>query len=349
MAASIHYRYVKWMSPDNTPATRSAKGFAIVGAGLAGLACADELAAAGHYVTLFDKARGPGGRMSTRRTATELGDASFDHGAQYFTARKLGFQALVERWEALGLAARWPEAGADAWVGVPSMNAPVKNMAAAHDVRSSARVDALLRDAAGWRLQGEGFPEQLFDGVVIALPAEQAAVLLEPLDAAMAQHAAATISAPCWTAMMALAEPLPAGTTTLRDCGPIGWAARNSSKPGRTGPETWVIQANPAWSREHLEADAAWVTQALLSSLADCLRIAIPEPVCAMSHRWRYARSGAHGAGLLYHAEYDLGVCGDWLIGPRVENAWQSGSLLGKHLAQQYLEPAERASDIPVA
>lgn len=321
------------MSIDKAPAFT----FAIVGAGLAGLACADELVAAGHHVTLLDKARGPGGRMFTRLIATELGEASFDHGAQYFTAREQGFQALVARWEALGLAARWPEAGAEAWVGVPAMNAPVKYMAAAHDVHWSARVDVLLRDRAGWRLQGEGLPTQPFDAVVIALPAEQAAALLEPWDAAMAQKAAATVSDPCWTAMIAFAEPLPTRTKTLRDCGPIGWAACNSSKPGRTGPESWVVQAHPAWSREHLEADTAWVTQALLTGLADGLQSAIPEPICTTSHRWRYARSGAQGAGFFYSAEYDLGVCGDWLIGPRIECAWRSGSLLGKLLVEQHV------------
>jgi predicted NAD/FAD-dependent oxidoreductase len=84
-----------------------------------------------------------------------------------------------------------------------------------------------------------------------------------------------------------------------------------------------------------MQADAAWVTQALLSGLADCLQIAIPDPVCATSHRWRYARSGAHGAGLLHNRSLDLGVCGDWLIGPGVESAWRSGSLLGKLLSGQ--------------
>ena len=338
----IHGGYVSGVSIYQTPA----RTFAIVGAGLAGLACADQLAAAGHHVTLFDKARGPGGRMATRRMPTGLGDASFDHGAQYFTARSPGFRALVARWEALGLAARWPEAGADAWVGVPSMNAPVKNMAAAHDVHWSARVDALLRDAAGWSLQGEGLSGQYFDTVVIALPAEQAAVLLEPWDAAMAQQAAATRSDPCWTAMIALAGTLPTGSMTLRDCGPIAWAACNSSKPGRTGPQSWVIQATPAWSLEHLEADATWVTQALLSGLADCLQIAIPDPVCATSHRWRYARSGTHGAGLLHNPALDLGVCGDWLIGPRVESAWQSGTLLGERLSEQRVERGQGEAPI---
>lgn len=315
---------------------RSAKTFAIIGAGVSGLACADALVAAGHRVTVLDKARGPGGRMSTRRMATEFGEASFDHGAQYFTARAPAFQAQVAQWEKLGLVARWPQAGAEAWVGVPAMNAPVKHMAAAHDVQWSAQVDGLLRDATGWHLQGKGLSAPSCDVVVIAVPAEQAAALLAPVDAAMAQKAAATVSAPCWTTMIALAAPLPVHMSIVRDYGAIGWAARNSCKPGRTGPETWVIQASPAWSRAHLEADAAWVTQALLSDLSEGLQVAIPDPLCALSHRWRYARSGAQGEGLLSHPDYHLGVCGDWLIGPRVECAWQSGALLGKLLAAHH-------------
>lgn len=40
---------------------------AIIGAGMAGLSCARALVQAGVAVELFDKGRGPGGRMSTRR------------------------------------------------------------------------------------------------------------------------------------------------------------------------------------------------------------------------------------------------------------------------------------------
>ena len=59
---------------------------AIVGAGLAGLSCAQALRAGGADVQLFDKGRGVGGRMATRRVDTPLGPATFDHGAQFLTA-----------------------------------------------------------------------------------------------------------------------------------------------------------------------------------------------------------------------------------------------------------------------
>lgn len=66
---------------------------AVVGAGMAGLACGEALVAAGHSVVLFDKGRGAGGRMSSRRMATPLGEVGFDHGAQHMTARDPAFRA----------------------------------------------------------------------------------------------------------------------------------------------------------------------------------------------------------------------------------------------------------------
>ena len=56
---------------------------AIVGAGLAGLMAGRTLAEAGHEVVLLDKGRSPGGRLATRR----IGEATLDHGAQFFTVR----------------------------------------------------------------------------------------------------------------------------------------------------------------------------------------------------------------------------------------------------------------------
>jgi predicted NAD/FAD-dependent oxidoreductase len=145
--------------------------------------------------------------------------------------------------------------------------------------------------------------------------------------------------------MFAFAAPLPAPAATLRRHGPIGWAARDSAKPGRSGPESWVVQASREWSLAHLEADGAWVREQLLAALGEAFDQmpgappgqapghALPAPVAAAAHRWRYALSGAHGAGLLFNPALGLGACGDWLIGPRVEAAWLSGDRLGAAMA----------------
>lgn len=301
---------------------------AIVGAGMAGLACAERLAAAGRDVALFDKGRAAGGRMSTRRLATPLGEAAFDHGAQYMTARDAAFRARLERWREAGLVAPWPAAGEDAWIGVPGMNAPVRAMAPPLGVRWEARVERLARGRDGWHLSGEGIEEGPFGALVVAVPAEQAAELLGPCNEGMAARAAATPSDPCWTVMAAFAERLPVAGDVIRDAGPIGWAARNSAKPGRSGPESWVIQAGPDWSRANLEREGGEVAGELASILANSCGFAPIPSLAVAAHRWRYARSGASGEGLLWDPDARLGACGDWLLGPRVECAWLSGDRL---------------------
>lgn len=303
---------------------------AIVGAGMAGLNCATRLAALGHEVALFDKGRGPGGRMATRRVEADGTMLRFDHGAQYFTARDPRFVEQVARWEREGVVARWDVAGEDAWVGTPAMNAPIKAMAGRHDVQFGTRIEQLLRAGDGWQLDGDGAPDRRFDAVVVALPAEQARPLLQPHAGAMGDLADATSSAPCWTIMAAFEQRLPWEQDSIRHHGAIGWAARNNAKPGRGSAECWVVQASPDWSRTHLEDEATAVETALLDQLADAIGAPLPPRLAITAHRWRFARSGAAGEEALWDAQQRIGVCGDWLIGPRVEAAYLSGLLLAE-------------------
>lgn len=306
----------------------------IVGAGLAGLACAEALKRSGHEVVLLDKGRGPGGRMSVRRMATPLGEASFDHGAQYFTLRDPGFLARAEDWLAKGVIAPWPAAGPDAYVGTPGMNAPVKQMAEGLPVQWGTKATELTRKGQGWLLHLEAGDAIEVDAVVLALPAEQTAELTALIAPALSAKAQSTTTQPCWTVMAAFDERLPTDLDCWRGAEgePLGWVARNSSKPGRTGPEAWVLQASPDWSRQNLEATQDEVMAALLSAFWERLG-STKAPIAQSAHRWRYARSGAEGSGALWDPELRLGLCGDWLIGPRVEAAWLSGAALAGKIA----------------
>lgn len=304
---------------------------AVVGGGIAGLAFAQAAQACGHVVAVFDKGRGPGGRMATRRIETMAGDIAFDHGAQYFTARDPAFVAQVADWAAAGIVARWPGAGTDAWVGTPGMNALVKAIAEELDVTWSSRVETIEQCGESWRL--DGVSDAAFDAVVIATPAEQAVGLLAPHAPTFAAAARACPSAPCWTVMAAFPEPVAITADVLRDRGSIGWAARNSAKPGRGGPEAWVVQATPEWSRAQLEDGETAVVDALLSALADQADAPLPAPIVRSGHRWRYARVAARDDGSLWNAQKRIGAVGDWLLGPRVESAWLSGRALGARIA----------------
>lgn len=298
----------------------------IIGAGIAGLACADGLTRRGHQVVLFDKGRGPGGRMSTRRMQTPAGVAHFDHGAQYFTARDETFQSQVSLWAAAGVVAPWPAAGSDAYVGVPGMNAPVRELAGRHVVQWSTRVSTLAPRGAGWRLSTEAGDAHHVDLAVIAVPAEQAAVLLADVAPDLASRAGAAVSAPCWTVMAAFSQPVAAQADCWRGEGVLGWAARNNAKPGRSGPESWVLQATPDWSRRHLDAHPDEVADDLIAALSNEVGVGAGAPIGVAAHLWRFARSAAAGPGVLFDRGRGLGLCGDWLIGPRVESAWLSGA-----------------------
>lgn len=292
--------------------------------------------------------------MSTRRMATPLGEAQFDHGAQYFTVRDPAFMAQVARWSACGVAAPWPAAGTGAWVGVPAMNAVIKEMADQHDVTFGWHVRGLVKREDAWHLAGETaagdrVQEGPFDAVVVAIPPEQASAIVALHDLSLASTALAARSQPCWTGMFAFSERIATRHDTVRDCGIIGWAARNCAKPGRGAPETWVVQASPAWSAEHIEENAESVTAQLLGALREALDATIPVPAAASAHRWRYAMSTGSDLGALWSAQSRIGICGDWLLGPRVENAWLSGRILATRMMAQTPEPARPLSTAPAS
>ena len=297
---------------------------AIIGGGLAGLACATRLTRANHEVVIYDKGRSPGGRLATRTIETARGPVCFDHGAQYFTARDPAFRAEVGRWERAGMVAPWPAAGAEAWVGVPGMNAPALALAAALQVRRDVRVEALRQERSGWHMMGEGVDVDPFEAVVVAVAAEQVRALVAPVDQDLAGLADIP-SEPCWTVMAAFEEPVRCGDDILQRRGILDWAARNSAKPGRTGPEAWVMHATPTWSRAHLQHPVEDIGPALLAALAEATGTNLPKSIVVVAHRWRYARSGRLGRSALWNSERKVGLCGDWLLGPRVESAWLSG------------------------
>jgi renalase len=296
----------------------------IIGAGMAGLSGAQAMRRQGHTIILFDKGRGPGGRMSTRRIDTPLGEAAFDHGAQYLTARDPGFVAQVDRWTQAGHVTRWPPAGADAWVGTPAMDAPIRAMTNDCDVRWKTRIDTLTHDG-DWSIDGERF-----DAAIVAVPAEQVEPLVVVHDAALADAARSAVTDPCWTVMAAFDGLVPIDTDRLTDVGIIGSAVRNSAKPGRTGPEAWVLQANADWSRAHLEDEREMVEQTLLEAFADHIDGGMPALIATRAHRWRYAKAKALNGKAFWNADIRLGACGDWLFGPRIEAAWLSGQKLAE-------------------
>lgn len=303
------------------------RSVAIVGAGLAGLVAARRLHDAGVSCVLFDKSRGLGGRMATRR----VGELQFDHGAQYLRAAGPGFRAALEEWRAAGRVLPWFE---DAYVGLPGMSGLARGLLGDIGFVPSALVTRLARGPSGWTLCGADGPiaaagNGAFDAVILALPAPQAAPILASAGVAFAELARASY-APCWALMLSFGARVPLARDRLRfDDGAIAWIARDSSKPGRLPDnENFVVHASAEWSRQRLEDSADAVGRTLLQRFCTATG-AGGAPTFIAAHRWRYALvEQAADVPCLWDAAAGVGACGDWCLGPRLESAFESGAAM---------------------
>ena len=318
----------------------AATRIAIIGAGMAGLTCASHLAARGFRPTVFEKSRGLGGRLATRRADDGM---AFDHGAQYVTARSAAFRSMLRTAMEAGTADRWrprlaepaEPARAEWFVGTPAMNAMAKPLAAEVDLRLETEIAAIRREDGAWRVVGPTEDTGVrFDVVVCVAPAPQARRLLasEPGGA----EALAKVSlAPCWALMVGFASAVDPGFDVRRsDREDLAWIARNGSKPGRDSEtDCWVVHAGPDWSRDHLDLDRDRVAGMMIEKLPGAFGVPLPEVVRATAHRWRYARTTAPlGTPFLASADRTLFLGGDWCLGARVECAFDSGLAIARVL-----------------
>lgn len=307
---------------------------AIIGAGLAGASSARALSRAGVRVTVFEKSGGTGGRLSTRRTD----HGSFDHGAQYLTARGAGFAETLAELAAAGAAAQWRPAGKDrdtVWhVGMPGMSGLVKPILHGIEVRPRCRILAIQVERDAVRLIGEDGPVGAFDRVIVSAPAPQAFGLVGELDPGFGGISEA-VMAPCWAAMFAYQKRIGALSDIVRgeDASPLGWVARNGSKPGRDGAETVIVHAGAAWSADHLEEEPDAIRDLLATAMAERFGDDAGDPEFGVAHRWRYARVD-RAAGLPFFSGCDGRVlaCGDWCLGGRAEAAFESGQAAAQRL-----------------
>lgn len=322
----------------NRQASTNSVSIAVVGAGLAGIACARRLREAGVHVSVFESQRSPGGRLATRRFAA----ASFDHGAQYLTATDAKFRGVLESARSAGAAAEWQpdwpggDRGRELWVGFPAMNSLPRFLAQDLDIEYGTRILRLERSRESWALMDDrGSAHTDFSAVVLAIPAPAAAALAGTCTALCARVKAVPM-APCWAALVAFDSPLDGVPDAgFSDDPMLGWFARNGSKPGRDAPDSWVLHASANWSRVEFDQPAQNVQRALLDRFSEQIGRALPRPLLSDGHRWRHARAEIPlDEPFLLDFEAGIGFCGDWCLDARAEAAWISGTALGTALSE---------------
>ena len=331
-----------------TPRFEPVPKVAVIGAGISGLFAARTLADHGLEVEVFDKGRGVGGRMSTRRIDDK---PCFDHGAQYFTARDPRFQRYVESWIEQGVVAKWPDPVADPsqkivvfkdgkrsekentsqrFVGVPGMTSICEHLANTMDVQTLTRIEKVESDVSGGQIkltndQGNCLGE--FDSVIVSAPAAQAAELLVNFPK-LAKPISRVQMQPCWAVMASFEEPLGddwVGAFVHESI--VTWAARNSTKPQRpSDTEHLVLHAGHEWTSDNWDSDPDQVAEEVLAAFWKNSAIARHSPIYLKAHRWQFAiPSDPPKSRCFFDTNSKIVACGDWAGGPRVEGAFLSG------------------------
>ncbi|MGD9295598.1 MAG: NAD(P)-binding protein [Roseobacter sp.] len=318
---------------------------AVIGAGIAGLRLAQLLSVRAN-VQLFDKSRGPGGRMSTRRAE----EFRFDHGAQYFTAHGIAFQTFlrpfiadgtVERWTprlaSLGGEGKAPVWSAPRYVALPGMNGLCKAMAQGLQVSLQNRIARIERHPDGdWTLTNEqGGSCGRFDWVISTAPAEQSARLMPAIFSRKKVLDGARMTA-CYSLMLGGLDTtdLPWDAAVVQDS-PIAWIAINSSKPGRSGAPSILCQSRNDWAEQHLEDAPEDVQAALIGAFQDATGLSPDDASHISLHKWRFAKvEKAADEPFLLDAENRLAAAGDWCGAGRVEAAFDSATALGEHVLE---------------
>ncbi|MBB3103352.1 NAD(P)/FAD-dependent oxidoreductase [Azomonas macrocytogenes] len=321
---------------------------AIIGTGMAGLTAARALDKAGIAVQLFDKSRGSGGRMASKRS--EIG--TLDMGTQYFTARDRNFRTAIREWQEQGWVAEWKpnlyqaregvlSASPDEqerWVGIPHTSAITRGLLGDLPVTFSCRITEVFHGPTHWTLQdASGQGHGPFSHVIIATPAPQASALLAAVPVLASTATSATMD-PVWSVALGFEKPLP---TEVQGCfvqdGPLEWIERDRGKPGRDNRlDTWGLQASSNWTRKNLDLPKEAVIEQLYGVFAELIGCTVPAPAFALAHRWLYGRPAQpHEWGVLGNAGLGVYACGDWCLSGRVEGAWLSGSEAARRLLVQ--------------
>lgn len=328
------------------------KKIAIIGAGLSGLALAEQLKGKAE-ITIFEKARGVGGRMSTRYA----GDFEFDHGAQYFTARSDNFKnflkpfidkEIVQKWtpKIVNLVSGEKDCYHDLseiyYTASPKMNMLCKTLAKQHEVKLNTRIKKLVRHGNEWCIiDYENLKYGPFDWVVTTAPPKQTAQLLPYTFSDYKLITNARMEG-CYSLMLGLAENLDLGWEAARINGSptIEWICVNSSKPSRNSQYSIVIQTTNSWAEDHISDDQDMLLKYLISETEKLLDCNLKNAKYISLHRWLYSNVsiGLDGSKeCLVDKNLNLAVCGDWCIQGRVEAAYLSSLSLSIILNKFFL------------
>jgi predicted NAD/FAD-dependent oxidoreductase len=328
---------------------------AVIGAGIAGIVCAQQLSQAGYSVKVIDKSRGIGGRVATRR----LFDIKADHGACYLKAKGEVLQHLIkllcekgdlEVWtDTLHVQDNSSSVVANSRSSLPytapeGMNMIAKFLAQGLEINRGERVNSItLNSQNQWHLTSETKEEFTASSVVVAIPAPQAVMLLESLPENLLNNnffgkLRSVEYYPAITVMAGYADSLQQPqwkAITFKDNSVLGWIGLDSSKRKNPAQPHFVIHSSADFAAKYFESELQEVGKQILKNAASQVNLSwLNNPKWMQVHRWRYAfpKTPLAQACLPADISSPLVCCGDWCGGDLIESAMHSGIAAAEYI-----------------
>jgi len=299
----------------------------IIGAGLSGLMAARSLHDSGVEVTVLDKGRGVGGRLATRR----IGEARFDHGAQFFTVRSDEFRSHVDSWTAAGVVREWCRGfgendGHPRYVGTEGMTSIAKYLAEGLDVRTGELAFTLRHDHGRWQVQTDDGADHGADRVILTAPLPQSFSFLMNIGVDMPEGLRGTDYDRTLALLVALDSndhnvPAPGG---VQNPDPdFQFIADNMAK-GISPVPALTFHFSPAFSAERFDDDLETIHAAMLEGARPWLGNA--GIIDSQPKKWRFATPRVSFPDRCWVApNCEVVLAGDAFNGPKVEGAALSG------------------------
>lgn len=328
---------------------------AAIGAGMAGLICAQQLQQLGYQVVVLEKSRGVGGRVATRRCP----GTRADHGARFLEPTTELVRELVMALSNHHIVQPWTDRfdrfNPDDRELIPSSNwcpyyiapqgisAVAKFLATDLNICLSSRVQKIQPNDRndGWRIILESTEEVTARTVVMAIPAPQALMLLEEETTGITSDFLDRVRSvefdPCIAVMagypaerqqdLAQNKPVWRGLVFPPDRD-LAWISWESSKRKASTQPVFVLHSSAEFAKHYLDAtDLQPAGDRLLARAAECAMPWLDAPEWMQIHPWGYAfcRQPLPESILSTQSPLPLVCAGDWCGGDRIEGALASG------------------------
>jgi renalase len=316
--------------------------FCVLGSGVAGSTIANLLSKK-YSVHVFDKARGPGGRSSNKRFKKNL---SFDHGVQYISPKSKPFIKYIRKLYKNKILKSWDNNHLDftfekkpfskKYIGRKANNDLVKFNLKNIKQSFAAPIEKINFKKYFWEITLKNKSKHQFKSLIITCPFPQLKKLARNYIGKNILKLKIQMQ-PNITVMLALRnqKTLPISSIKFND-DILAWAANeNSKKRFSSNTNLWTLQATLKWSKKTInkyKTDKSIMNQ-LITRFIKLTGIKKDKIIFKKIHGWKYSYNYKKTPYLsIWSKKINLGICGDWFSGPKVENAWLSANDLAKKI-----------------